>query len=295
MAITALLPSTTRLLGSSVNITSPADLVKELIDNAIDAQATSIEVTVSANTIDKVQVRDNGRGIAVDDFDCLGRRAHTSKLRSFDELKALCGKTLGFRGVALASANSISTVTITTRMADDPVASRLSLKFGTGGVADRRPVSAPVGTTVQAINMFESLPVRQQHALKDSQKSISKMKDLLTSYVLARPQIKMSLKLFGTSQPLLSYAPGQAATVRSAVAQLFGTELASSCIQVKRVGGNEEARGPVLEGFVPARNCDAAKFRGKGSHISVDSRPLNAIRGTAKKLAACFRSHLLRA
>ncbi|KAM5356135.1 hypothetical protein ACJ41O_002781 [Fusarium nematophilum] len=194
MAISALPRATVRLLGSSSAIADPLSLVKELVDNSIDAGATSIEVTIAPNTVDKLQVRDNGRGIRLEDHDLLGRHAHTSKLRSFDELEFKGGSTLGFRGEALASANSLATIRITTRTAQDPVASRLLLKFGIGGIEKRQAVSGTVGTTVQALNLFEDIPVRKQTALKGSRNALADIKKLLEAYALALPHLKLSLK-----------------------------------------------------------------------------------------------------
>src|SRR5882757_6662139 len=104
MAITALPEGTVHLLGSAQVLTTPTSLIKELIDNSLDAKATSVDIFLSPNTLDKLEVRDNGHGIPQEDLDALGRRGHTSKLRSFDELKSIGGVSLGFRGEALASA-----------------------------------------------------------------------------------------------------------------------------------------------------------------------------------------------
>ncbi|GAO15108.1 hypothetical protein UVI_02048330 [Ustilaginoidea virens] len=152
-------------------MTSPCALVKELIDNAIDAKATAIEVIVSSNTIDRISVKDNGTGIDMDDFSCLGRRAHTSKLRDLSELATIVSKTLGFRGEALASINSMADVVIITKKAGDPIAWRVELTQGTGGVKDKRPVSATVGTTVAATKLFENIPPRKQHCLNSTTSS----------------------------------------------------------------------------------------------------------------------------
>lgn len=301
MAITALPTSTVRLLGSSVAITSTPDLVKELIDNAIDAEATSIEVTVSADTVKKVQVRDNGQGIAFEDLDLLGRRSHTSKLRSFDELRTKGGQTLGFRGEALASANCLATLVITTRTAGDPVASRLQLNSGVDGVQEKKPVSAPTGTTVLATKLFEALPVRKQHALKEAHRSISRIKVLLQAYALARPCLKLSFKIPERSQQSWSYSPSQKASVRDAVLQLLGKDAAANCVHMtlRTRDGKEKLAGGhaayTLDGFFPAPGCKPAAIKGQGAFISVDSRPITSSRGIAKKLAACLKTHLTRA
>ncbi len=140
MTIAALPLSTLRQLDSIVNISSAVVAVKELLDNAIDSGATLVEVLVSANTVSKIEVRDNGYGIHPDDFDSLGKRGHTSKLRAFSELETLGGSSLGFRGMALASINAVAGVTITTRIAGEPAATSIKLAVG-GGVLEQRQTS----------------------------------------------------------------------------------------------------------------------------------------------------------
>lgn len=231
MPICALLPSTVRLLGASVAITTPADLVKELLDNAIDAGATSVEISVSADTVERVSGRDNGHGIAVEDLESLGRRAHTSKLRSFDELQTRGGRTLGFRGEALASAIAIAAISITIREPGDPVGSRGELRFAAGDVLSKKPASAPVGTTVQATQLFKNVPARRQHLVKEKHTTVTRIKELLRSYALARPHLRLSFKVADSTQPW-SYPPtdSPSATVWEAALQIFGRGLATNCI-----------------------------------------------------------------
>ena len=142
MPICPLPESTARRLTSTLVIASPDQLLKELVDNAIDSGATSVEVIVSANALDKLEVRDNGHGISPDDFDALGRVGHTSKLRSFEELSTLGGTSLGFRGAALASVNTLADITITTRASTKKVATVVSLAKG-GGVEKQGVACAP--------------------------------------------------------------------------------------------------------------------------------------------------------
>ena len=302
MAIKALPPSTARLLGSSVAITTPQDLVKELVDNAIDAKATTIEIAISSNTVDKIQVRDNGSGIPVEDLDCLGRRAHTSKLRSFEELGFKAGQTLGFRGEALASANSLAAISLTTRTAGDPVASRVQLKFGAGGIEGRRPVSAPVGTSVQVTQLFETLPVRKQNALKHSQRSIAKVKELVQAYVLARPQLRVSFKVLEHAVRSLSYIPGPRFNTKTAVLQVIGRDVAAECLDASLTVQADEATLAhatdsrrqliIVKGLLPKSDCETALVNGKGAFISIDARPVSSSQGLPKKLAGILKSHL---
>ncbi|KAM0471782.1 hypothetical protein ACHAPX_009175 [Trichoderma viride] len=304
MPISALPQSTVRILGSSVTITTPCDVVKELIDNAIDAGASYIEVAVSSNYLDTIRVRDDGHGIDIDDFGSLGRRAHTSKLKAFVELGSRARETLGFRGEALAAMNTFAAVSITTRTPNDVVATRLQLKRAVGGAENRSPVSAPVGTTVQVTKLFDTLPARKQYSLKNSAKHIKSTKDLLKAYVLARPDLRLSFKVLGETTGSWSYAPASAIDINEATLQIFGKPLASSCIHVSRNSECDQAEFPqdsqqvaedfILEAFMPKPGFDVHAVRGKGLYLSVDSRPLSATCSIAKIITAIFKSHLNR-
>ena len=125
-------PTTIRQIGSSQVLTDPSSVVKELIDNAIDARATSIFVEISSNSLDVIQVRDNGHGIAPEDRAMICHRHCTSKIRRFEDLKEVGGKSLGFRGEALASMAEMSgDLGIFTRVEGEPAA--VLLKVGKTG------------------------------------------------------------------------------------------------------------------------------------------------------------------
>ncbi|WYZ42957.1 hypothetical protein EsH8_VI_000656 [Colletotrichum jinshuiense] len=230
MSISQLSQSTIRQLGSAILIVSPVSVIKELIDNAIDANASIIEISISANTVDKIQVRDNGHGINAQDYDALGRRAHTSKLRSFEELQYKGRQTLGFRGEALASVNIVSKLRITTKTDQDKVATLLTLDPKCGGVLDKKPVPGSVGTTMDVSDMFATLPVRRQQAIKESKKSYGHIKELLYTCALTRPHVRISLKVLNNDKLYWSYAPGKGADVKEAALQVFGSELVSQCV-----------------------------------------------------------------
>ncbi|PTB36909.1 hypothetical protein M441DRAFT_72973 [Trichoderma asperellum CBS 433.97] len=304
MPISALPQSTIRSLGSSVIITTPCDVVKELIDNAIDAGASFIEVAVSSNYLDTIRVRDDGHGIDVDDFDALGRRAHTSKLKAFNEIGSRARESLGFRGEALAAMNTFATISITTRTTSDVVATRLQLKRAVGGSENRCPTSAPVGTTVQVTKLFDTLPARKQYSLRNSAKYIKSTKDLFKAYVLARPDLRLSFKILGEAVGGWSYAPACAAEINEATLQIFGKALANSCIHVSRNSACDQAAFTqasqeatedfILEAFMPKTGFDLPAVKGKGLYLSVDSRPLSSTCDIAKKITAIFKNHLNR-
>ena len=135
-SITALPPTTVRQLGSGQVLVDPSSVVKELIDNALDARATAVFIDIAPNTVDSIQVKDTGHGIVGEDRPLVCRRYCTSKIRNFAELKDVGRRWLGFRGEALASAAEMSGVLeITTRVEGEPVA--VNIKFGRNGEVER--------------------------------------------------------------------------------------------------------------------------------------------------------------
>ncbi|KAI1470078.1 uncharacterized protein F4812DRAFT_470067 [Daldinia caldariorum] len=304
-SISPLPESTARLLCSPLAITTPVALVKELVDNAIDAKATSIEVVISTDTVKRIEVRDNGIGIHPDDHDVLGRRGHTSKLRSFEELRTQFGKTLGFRGEALASANSLAQVTVTTKYASEPVAAILHIKPGTGGILKQQPASAPIGTTVSIAELFHQLPVREQVAIKNSSKTIDKIRELLRSYAMARPKLRYSLRVLQAPKQNWTFSSNPSFSVKEAAVQLFGPEITTYCFEktleisgltdsndasVKQQGDLPNCKY-VFEAFILKKDSRPSKCS-KQRYFSVDGRPVTAKRGTLKKLLDIYVEHI---
>ena len=127
MPIAALPPSTARAIGSTLVIADACSVVKELLDNALDAAASSILVEISKNTVDVIQVRDNGHGISPDDYPQVCKRNFTSKIRTLEDLRDLGGRCLGFRGEALASAcEMVGSLSISTKTETQAVGSKLT-------------------------------------------------------------------------------------------------------------------------------------------------------------------------
>ncbi|OTB08692.1 hypothetical protein M426DRAFT_7418 [Hypoxylon sp. CI-4A] len=304
--ITRLDESTTRLLGSPTVITTPASLIKELLDNSIDAKATSIEIAISADTVKKIEVRDNGIGIHPNDYDALGRRGHTSKLRNFEELRNHSAKTLGFRGEALAAANSLAQITITTKIASEPIGAILHVTPGVGGISNQKPTSVPVGTTVSVSGLFEKLPVRKREAVKESAKTVDTIRELLRSYAMARPHLRLSFKVLQSTKQSWSYAPKPDANVKEAAIQIFGIELTAHCLEKTfKIGSSatENDSSPIhqdslqdgqyiFEAFLLKPDSIVPTKVPKQRHFSVDGRPVTGKRGTMKKLSSIYSEHI---
>ena len=128
MPITSLPPSTINAIGSTQVLSDSASVVKELIDNALDADASTISIEVTVNGLDLIQVRDNGHGIISEDRALVFRRHCTSKISELGDIEKIGGTYLGFRGEALASAAEMSgAIVFTTRIAGEAVATRLKI------------------------------------------------------------------------------------------------------------------------------------------------------------------------
>lgn len=136
MPIVALSDSAARAISSTLVLNDAISVIKELIDNALDSHASNITIEISANTLDIIQVKDNGGGIGVEDRQLLCRCGFTSKIRTLEDLFQLGGTFLGFRGEALFSiANLSDSVTFTTRVDGETVGTLL--KFDPHGKLTR--------------------------------------------------------------------------------------------------------------------------------------------------------------
>ncbi|KAF2682760.1 hypothetical protein K458DRAFT_369843 [Lentithecium fluviatile CBS 122367] len=291
-SIAALPPTIVRQIGSSQVLIDPSSVVKELIDNALDARANAIFVDVAANTIDSIQVKDTGHGIPQEDRRLACRRYCTSKIRVCADLKEVGGKWLGFRGEALASMAEMSGVLeVTTRVEGEPVAVRM--KYGRDGeLMSSERASTPVGTTVKLTDFFKSLPARKQAALKHTTKWLAKMRRLMQAYSLARPTVRFSLRVLKakSNKGDFAYAPKKDANIEDAVFKVIGKNCALQCDWTAM-----EADGFEVHAFLPKPNAIGSKIAQKGAFVSIDARPVSASRGTPKQLVAAFKKRLRKA
>ncbi|KAK3719033.1 hypothetical protein LTR37_004597 [Vermiconidia calcicola] len=292
MGIQALPQTTVRTLGASQVLNDPAAVIKELVDNALDARATSIAIEISNNTLDSIQVRDNGHGIPPEDRHLVARPHCTSKIGSEDDLRDIGGSSLGFRGEALASVAEMSgSLTISTRIEGEQVATALKISQS-GEVADRERASLPVGTTIKVIDFLKSHPVRKQVMLKGTEKTLKKVKETLQSYAFARPHVRYSLRVLKAKNDKGNwmYAPKPGGNAEDAAFKIVGAACASQC-----TWSVIEDHGFTLQSFVPKSDADVSKIGNIGSFLSVDSRPVSTSRGTPKQIVKTFRETLKRA
>ncbi|MGA1675255.1 MAG: DNA mismatch repair endonuclease MutL [Pseudomonadales bacterium] len=201
----------------------PASLVKELIENSLDAGASEILVVVEEGGVKRVLVRDDGVGIHADDLSLALRRHATSKIRSADDLAEVV--SLGFRGEALASMASVARVTVTSRTATAAAAAAIAVAGSDlGSVA---PASHPFGTTVEVRDLFFNTPARRKF-LKSERTELAQIDGVVRRTALAHPEVGFELR-HGADRPLLAL-PSSSAEQR--VARLLGAEFVRQSVVI---------------------------------------------------------------
>ncbi len=162
----------------------PVNIVKELIENSIDAEASEIRVIVKRAGKSLIQVIDNGIGIPSEDIEKAFERHTSSKIRSIKDLEDL--STLGFRGEALASIAAVSMVEIISRVESEEKGVHLCIEGGK--IVEKKKISCPIGTKIQVKNIFYNLPARQKF-LKTDATELSHITDIVQRYSLAYPEL----------------------------------------------------------------------------------------------------------
>jgi DNA mismatch repair protein MutL len=210
----------------------PASVVKELIENAIDAGASTIEVEVRAGGKRFIRVVDDGCGVPESDVELAFHRHATSKLSTAEDLERIT--TLGFRGEALASIAAVSRMTFATRAADETLGSLLRLEGGQ--ILTRRQIGRPPGTAVTVENLFFNVPARRKF-LRTERTERRHVDRWVTRYAMAYPDLRFALSHDGRSA-LQSPGSGE---LRDVLAAVYGPEIGEKALSVVPEGGGEES------------------------------------------------------
>lgn len=204
-------------------IERPASIVKELVENSIDAGSTRIQVEIQEGGRRAVRILDNGEGISREDVLTAFERHATSKIREASDLFSI--RTLGFRGEALPSIAAVSRVTLQTRTADEPVGTYLKMEGGE--IRDRREVGMAVGTEFLVEDLFFNTPARLKY-MRTPATELAQISDIFNSIAIARPDIAMSLSHNGR---LISRTPGTGRT-KDVIFTIYGRELVESLLEI---------------------------------------------------------------
>ena len=212
----------------------PASVLKELLENALDAGATRIDVTVTAGGRTLVSVRDNGCGMNREDALLSLERHATSKIRDVDDIERI--STLGFRGEAIPSIASVSRFTLTTRRADAEEGTRVVVNAGT--LAEVKTCGTPPGTCIEVRDLFCNVPARRKF-LRAFVTEEGHIRATFTVHALAHPDVGFSLTLDGRE----AYRLPPGATLEERIRALFGAPFAESLVPVTADVGNVHVHG----------------------------------------------------
>lgn len=215
----------------------PASVVKELIENALDAGAGRIDVTVERGGKQRIRVQDNGFGIAAEQLPLALRRHATSKIKTLEELESVA--SLGFRGEALPSVAAVSRLTIDSRPADAEHGYQVACSIDND--LDPRPVAHPVGTTVTVDDLFYNTPGRRKF-LRAERTELQHIQEAVRRLALSRFDVGFTLTHQG--RELLGLAPAQAESEKhQRLTELLGSDFATHSASVELEGAGMRLQG----------------------------------------------------
>ena len=245
MTIKVLKPDVAAKIAAGEVVERPASVVKELVENSIDAGASRIAIEIKGGGVDLIRVTDDGCGIPGDEILLSFHRHATSKLTSPDDLESVT--TMGFRGEALPSIASVSRVSMASRPAGQDVGTEVRLRWG--DVEKSGPTGCAAGTTVSVESLFENVPARRKF-LRSPGSERSRISDLAARFALAFPHVRFSLNVEGRNT-LTTSGNGILSDVVIAV---YGAETAAAMLEVSWDGPD----GYSVHGFAGAPSLHRA-------------------------------------
>ncbi|KYN05381.1 DNA mismatch repair protein Mlh1 [Cyphomyrmex costatus] len=208
-------------------IQRPANALKELIENSLDAKATNIQIIAKEGGLKLLQIQDNGTGIQKEDMEIVCERFTTSKLQKFEDLNALT--TFGFRGEALASISHIALLAITTKTADEKCAYKASY-INSKLKAPPEPCAGNQGTVITIENLFYNVATRRK-ALSNISEEFTKITEVVTKYAVHNPTVGFTLKKHGEPSPQVRTPHNS--TKQSNIRILYGNPIARELLEVE--------------------------------------------------------------
>ena len=190
MAIHILSPQLANQIAAGEVVERPASVIKELVENSLDAGSTQIDIDLEQGGSKLIRIRDNGSGIAKDELALALARHATSKISTLDDLDAIV--SLGFRGEALASISSVSRLTLTSRTAEQSEAWQVYAE-GRDMIPTIKPAAHPIGSTVEVLDLFYNTPARRRF-LKTEKTEFMHIEEFVRRIALARPDVTFNLQ-----------------------------------------------------------------------------------------------------
>ena len=246
MPIRVLPPGLSALIAAGEVVERPVSVVKELLENSLDAGASQVSVEIRAGGVELIRVVDDGEGIAADELPLAFYRQATSKLTSAAQLDRIT--TMGFRGEALPSIAAVSRVAVKTRTHDNPVGSRLALHWGE--TVDAGSEGCAAGTAIEVSDLFGNQPARRKF-LRSSQAETARVQELVSRYSLAFPEVRFRL----TNDGRVSLTTPGNGQPREALLAVYGAQIAQSMLEIN---AEDPESGYAVEGFAAAPSVSRA-------------------------------------
>ena len=249
MPIRQLAPDVAAKIAAGEVVERPASVVKELIENSIDAGATQIRVDLAQGGLQLIRVTDNGSGIPIDELPLALSRHATSKVAQIDDLEHI--STLGFRGEALASLAAVAEVTLLSRHHGAEQGAQLHAV--NGQLSEITTAASPEGTTLTVRNLFSSVPARLKF-LKSRHTEISHCHHLLEQYALAYPEIRFNV--FSDGKQIFA-TPGDG-QLTSVLVEVYGLQIADQMVQAgtpAQPDHTDDLEYPIVTGYVSRPSC----------------------------------------
>ena len=237
---------TAELIAAGEVVERPASVVKELLENSIDAGATQVTVSIESGGVKLIEISDNGTGIEAEYISTAFIRHATSKIKTPDDLTNI--HTLGFRGEALASIASVARVELTTRTEVDEFATVYRIEGGEE--VSREPGARAVGTTIRVKDLFYNTPARMRFLKKDSSEGTF-VSDTVTHVALSHPEVSVKFIREGKLQYV---TPGDG-QLRGAAYAVLGREFSRDLIELK----NQEGVYRITGLITPPKSCRASR------------------------------------
>lgn len=245
-----------RKIAAGEVVDGPHSVVKELVENSIDAGATRIDISVEGGGILSLRVSDDGCGMGREDVLLAFKRHATSKIKDVQDIFGI--RTLGFRGEALPSIAAVAKVVCTTRPEDSEVGTKVMAE---GEIKDLDEVGCPVGTTIEVKDLFRNIPARKKY-LKGPEKEFSRILDVVMAKALSKPKIRF--RLVHNGKTVFQSPPAKVLIER--IAAVHGLGVSKEMLKV-----SWSDKGVTIDGHISKPHINRSR---QGIHIMVNDRDI---------------------